>query len=63
MRFLKLIELENLAALYISKTILDFYKKHDLPIHHLVILNSDGASVMVRRSKGVVCTLQVSGFC
>ena len=62
MRFLKLIELENLAAHDISKTILDFYKHHDLPINHLVMLTSDGASVMVGRSKGVVCALQVSGF-
>ena len=57
------IELENLPAHNISKTIVDFYKKHDLPIHQLVMLTSDGASVMVGRSKGVVCALQVSGFC
>ena len=63
MRFLKLIKFENLAAHDISKTILNFYKKHDLLINHLVMLTSDGASVTVGSSKEVVCGLHVSGFC
>ena len=59
---MKLIELENFAAHDIAKVIVDFYQANKLPIGRLVMVTSDGAAVMVGRSKGVVSALQVSAY-
>ena len=56
---LDVVQLDALQARDIVKVIVDYYELHELPLESLVMLTSDGASVMTGRSGGVVALLRV----
>ena len=58
-RLLDVVQLDALQARDIVKVIVDYYELHELPLESLVMLTSDGASVMTGRSGGVVALLRV----
>ena len=58
-RFLKLIELENLDARSLCNVVVTHYQKTGIPLERLVMVTSDGASVMRGHSNGLVERLKV----
>ena len=58
-RLLDFVQLDALQARDIVKVIADYSELHEVPQEFLVMLTSDGASVMTGRNGGVVALLRV----
>lgn len=56
--FVELLPIENGDAEALSKTLLDFLAKMELPLHKMIGIATDGASVMTGSANGVVARLK-----
>ena len=53
-----IIQLTACHARALEQAIKEFYNEHEIDLNHLVMLTSDGASVMLRRWNGLAAFLK-----